>query len=90
MGFLDGAMGFVNPVQSLCKGIVCGGIERSKVVNERHDASGAGTALTAGDGDLGDKPTTGQSAWAGRDAVFTKSDGLMLGMNSWNHENLKK
>ena len=61
-----------------------------ELIGERHDACGACTALATGHRHLGCEATTGQGAWAGGDAVFAMRDGGMLGMNSWNHENLKK
>ena len=89
MTFLVWALVLVDPINALCQGvggcvIVCG-----EVIGERHDACGAGTALTAGYRHLGCEAATWQGTWAGCNAVFAMRDGGMLGMNSWNHENLK-
>jgi hypothetical protein len=63
---------------------------RSELIGERHDACGAGTALATCHRHLGCESATGQGTRAGCDAVFAMCDGRMLGMNNWNHENLKK
>ena len=89
MAFLVWALVLVDPINALGQGvggrvIVCG-----EVIGERHDACGAGTALTTGHRHLCREAAAGQGAWAGGDAVFAMRDGGMLGMNNWNHENLK-
>ncbi len=61
-----------------------------EVIGERHDACGARAALATGHRHLCRKAAAGQGARAGCNAVFAMRDGGMLGMNSWNHENLKK
>ena len=63
---------------------------RGEVFCERHDARSAGTALATGHRHLGGETATGKGARAGCNAVFAMGDGGLLGMNSWNHENLKK
>lgn len=79
----------LNPINALGQGIGGGVIVRGEVINERHDACCAGTALAAGDRHLGCETATRQGTWACCNAIFAMGDGWMLGMNSWNHENLK-
>ena len=60
-----------------------------EVIGERHDACGSGAALATGHRHLCREAAAGQGARAGCNAVFAMCDGRMLGMNNWNHENLK-
>ena len=61
-----------------------------EVIGERHDACCARAALATGHRHLCREAATRQGTRASCNAVFAMRDGGMLGMNSWNHENLKK
>ena len=63
---------------------------RGEVISERHDACCACTALATGHRHLGRESATRQGTRTCCNAIFAMGDGWMLGMNSWNHENLKK
>jgi hypothetical protein len=80
----------LHPIKALGQSVGGCVIMRGEVIGERHDARGAGAALAAGHRHVRCESTTGQGTRAGCNAVFAMGDGRMLGMNSWNHENLKK
>ncbi len=80
----------LHPINALSQGVGGSVIVCGELISERHDARSAGTALAAGHRHLGGEATAGKGTRAGCNAVFAMRDGGMLGMNSWNHENLKK
>ena len=90
MTFLIWALILVDPIYASGQGVDGSVIVCGEVISERHDACGAGAALAAGHRHLCREAAAGQGARAGCNAVFAMCDGGMLGMNSWNHENLKK
>ena len=59
MTFFGGSLVLIDPINALGQGVIGSVIVCGEVIGERHDACGAGTALTAGHRHLGCEAAAG-------------------------------